>query len=184
MKKLNKQQSGMILMISLIILLLLTIIAITAIKVTSQEERMASNLQNHNVAFQAAESALREAEVFIQGQTTVANSEFNPLKLVNGPFQNTTTPKCVNGLCGTTTPLQSTLFSDSTTGKKVAATDIATISREPDYIIEFIDVEYVGGLGEEYRSAMFRITARAWGGDSTTRVQLESTFRAIVKIVQ
>ncbi len=55
-------QSGAVLIISLIILLLLTLIGATAIQTTSLEEKMAGNLRDENLAFQAAETALRAGE--------------------------------------------------------------------------------------------------------------------------
>jgi len=165
-----KQQAGVSLLISLVILLLLTIIMLTAIKVTVLEERMAGNLKNHNIAFQAAESALREAESLIDSGAF----DFNPLKLSNGPFQNTTPPICVGGLCGTSTPLQSDNFA-SAAGKKTASTGIATIVTEPEYIIELIRIDPSTHTTRVY--ATFRITARAWGGDINSLVQLQSTYR-------
>jgi len=61
----RKQQTGVALIIGLVMLLLLTIIMLSAMRVTSLEERMAGNLRNQNIALQAAESALREAEARI-----------------------------------------------------------------------------------------------------------------------
>jgi type IV pilus assembly protein PilX len=55
-------QSGVVLVISLIMLLLLTVIGSTAMQTTSLEEKMAGNLRDKDLAFQAAESALRAAE--------------------------------------------------------------------------------------------------------------------------
>jgi len=57
-----KRKSGAVLIISLIILLLLTLIGATAIQTTSLEEKMAGNLRDKNLAFQAAETALRAGE--------------------------------------------------------------------------------------------------------------------------
>ena len=58
----SQHQSGAVLAISLIILLLLTIIGLTATQVTGLEEKMAGNLRDRNLAFQAAETALRAGE--------------------------------------------------------------------------------------------------------------------------
>jgi type IV pilus assembly protein PilX len=60
MNQLNspKRQSGVVLAVSLILLLLLTILAIAASSSSSLQERMASNAQESNVAFQASETAL------------------------------------------------------------------------------------------------------------------------------
>ncbi len=168
----NKHQSGIALMIGLVMLLLLTIIMIAAMRVTMLEERMAGNLRNHNIAFQAAESALREAEAFIDSGDAV----FDPLMLSNGPFQNTA-PFCVNGLCGTSLPLQSDQLSTlSSAVMQTAATGIATIPFEPEYIIELIRTDPSTDSSRLY--AIFRITTRAWGGDSkNSLVQLQSTYR-------
>lgn len=171
----GKRQSGVVLMISLVMLLLLTLITLTAVYVTSLEERMAGNLQNQNVAFQAAESALREAEASIDGVAAV----YNPLLLSTGPFQNTASPVCVAGLCGETTPLQSELFLDpdgAVDGTvQTATTGIAAIAAEPEYVIELMRIEPSTDSSRVY--ATFRITARAWGADPDSFVQLQSTYR-------
>ena len=186
MNKHRDQQSGIALIIGLVMLLLLTIIMIAAVQVTVLEEKMAGNLQNQNIAFQAAESALREAEARIRsGAPSAANpfypadstSPFSPLMLSGGPLQNATDPVCVAGICGITDPLQSVSFKSFPYGssKVVAATTgIATIPREPEYIIEWI-----AGAGsdiDEGKYETFRITARGYGSDNSL-VQLESTYR-------
>lgn len=55
-------QRGAALVISLIILALMTLIGVTAIQVSTQQEKMVANARDSNNAFQAAESALRRAE--------------------------------------------------------------------------------------------------------------------------
>jgi len=172
-------------------LLLLTIIAITVMRVTALEEKMAGNLLNQNIAFQSAESALREAEAFIDLGAQTAGSAFNPFKLVGGPFQNQSDPICFSGLCGTTSPLQSenirTLFytaadEDGFGPMTVATTNIDSIAAEPRYIIELISIERIGGLGEQYRSVVFRITTGAQGGDPNSFAVLQSTYRQTLLI--
>jgi type IV pilus assembly protein PilX len=167
----QKHQSGIALIVGLIVLLLLTIIMISALKVTALEERMAGNSQNHNVAFQAAESALREAEAYIESGDT----PFVPLKLSGSPFRTTTEPYCVDGLCSTTAPLQSEAFPNVNGAKITATTGIAGIVAEPEYIIELIRTDPSVDSSRIY--ATFRITTRAWGGDTNSLVQLQSTYR-------
>ncbi len=58
----HQVQAGVVLVVSLIILLLLTLIGLSAMQSTALEEKMAGNFQDKNLAFQAAESALRVAE--------------------------------------------------------------------------------------------------------------------------
>jgi type IV pilus assembly protein PilX len=172
----NQQQKGIALIVSLIILLLLTIIMVSALRVTTLEEKMSGNSQDSNIAFQAAESALREAEAYLQSGAF----PFNPLKLSGAPFRDTSGEtvcgtEALLGLCSETTPLQSTLFPNVNGGKIVANTGIVGISAEPEYIIELIRTDPSVDSSRVY--ATFRITTRAWGEEANTVVRLQSTFR-------
>jgi Tfp pilus assembly protein PilX len=65
-----KHQAGVVLVISLIMLLALTLIGVTSSNVTGLEEKMAANSKDVNLAFQAAEAALRAAETSLNTQPT------------------------------------------------------------------------------------------------------------------
>lgn len=56
------RQQGAVLFVSLLLLLVMTLITVAAMQTTTLEESMAANLKDRNLAFQAAESALRDAE--------------------------------------------------------------------------------------------------------------------------
>lgn len=60
-----RDQRGSALVISMIILLIVTVLGVAAMRATIIQERMASNMQDRNLAFQAAESALREGEAWL-----------------------------------------------------------------------------------------------------------------------
>ena len=60
MTAINKKQQGSALIVSLLILLVLTIIGVTALNSTVMEEKMSSNFQTGNTAYQAAESAVNQ----------------------------------------------------------------------------------------------------------------------------
>lgn len=168
----KRHQSGVVLVIGLIMLLLLTIISTTAMRTTSLEERMAGNLRNYNLAFQAAESSLREAEAFINSGT----GPFNPLRLsgVNAPFRNgDTTTHCANGLCNENYVATDDI--SAVAGTLSATTGITSIASEPEYIIELLSLEPSPDSSRTY--AIFRITSRAIGGDANSIVQLQSTYR-------
>ncbi len=198
--KYHTRQSGIALIVGLIILLLLTIIMISALKVTVLEEKMSGNSQNQNVTFQAAESALREAEATIlrhsdlnpqvdwNGDGTQEANPFMPYKMTNGYFQNASDPICWAGLCGTTAPLQSDLFKAvkaSTTaaafhtavGSKTASTGIAGIVAE--YIVEY-DSDAPDLTRPNQRYVFFRITTRAWGANNSV-VQLQTIYKIHAK---
>ena len=68
----RNHQAGAVLVVSLIFLLVLTIVGVAAMQNTTLEEKMAGNVKDRNLAFQNAESAIREAETFID---TVAGVE-------------------------------------------------------------------------------------------------------------
>ena len=56
------KQRGVALMIALVVLLVLSMIGISGMQGTILEERMAGNMYDRNLAFQAAEAALRAGE--------------------------------------------------------------------------------------------------------------------------
>ncbi len=55
------KQNGVVLVVSLIMLLILTLLGISALNTTSMEEKMATNSQSINRAFQAAEAGIDAA---------------------------------------------------------------------------------------------------------------------------
>ena len=60
-----RRERGVALFISLVLLLVLTIVGVSAVQTTTLETRMARNEHDTLLAFQAAESALRDAEAFL-----------------------------------------------------------------------------------------------------------------------
>lgn len=153
------QQSGAVLAISLVILLLLTIIGISAAQFTGLEEKMAGNLRDRNLAFQAAETALREAEE--------KTADLLPCPIA----QNL-------GLVGFYAHNDAPIIDDSpsnvwsTAGKALTATanlEGSTKTAQPQYIIQCI-TSAAGG------SSTYRITARGTGGTTDAVVILQSVF--------
>jgi len=62
-----QRQQGAVLIVSLIMLLVVTLIAVSSMQGTVMEEKMAGNTRDRNLAFQTAESSLREAETYVEG---------------------------------------------------------------------------------------------------------------------
>jgi len=67
------RQNGAVLAVSLILLVVLTLIGISSMQGTMLEEKMAGNVRDRNLAFQASESAIRDAENFIDGLVSLGN---------------------------------------------------------------------------------------------------------------
>jgi type IV pilus assembly protein PilX len=193
------KQSGFALIVGLVVLVLLTLIMLTALRMASLEERMAGNLRNQNIAFQAAESALREAEALIRNSASAVDLDrdgtneanpFNPMDLYTGPFQEASSPVCVNGLCQRSEPTcvdgectwpaaPSAAIRDlwGTSAVRVADLGISGIP-EPQYLIELLPIDW--STDERRRFMTFRITAIAQGG-SNSLVQLQSTYRSHIR---
>ena len=70
----DERQRGFVLIVGLVILGLLTMIAISGMKDTVVQERMAGASRDTGQAFQAAEAALRAAE------KTITDKNFDPKK--------------------------------------------------------------------------------------------------------
>ncbi|MDP6078557.1 MAG: PilX N-terminal domain-containing pilus assembly protein [Arenicellales bacterium] len=71
----NAPQEGFVLIVGLVILGLLTMLALSSMRDTTMQEKMAGASRDSGLAFQAAESALRDAENCIAG--TTAGCAFN-----------------------------------------------------------------------------------------------------------
>lgn len=148
------RQQGSALIVALVFLLVMTLIGTTAMQGTSQQESMAGNVRNRNLAFQAAEAALRAAENALDGGATgtalVSNRDW-------------------------------TTFDWTTATGYVGALD--QIIAPPRYVIENVGwVTTSGGeslavntpgMGSEF----YQITARGLGGTADAVVILQTTYK-------
>lgn len=89
-----KKQQGSVLPVSLFILLVLTIIGATSLNDTVMEEKMASNFQNSNIAFQAAESSVNRALSLLDNNLILSAemAQETANRTGNNPQWPTTTP--------------------------------------------------------------------------------------------
>ena len=164
MYKKYKQESGAVLAISLIILLLLTLIGVTGTQVTGLEEKMAGNMVDRNLAFQAAESALRAGENFL---TQASLPEFTATG-TSGLYSITATP-----------PDQDDDWSNFNT--VTYSVSLGHVKASPEYVIQRLP--NVGGSGDSLEagkyseSEMYRITARGIGGTSTAVAVVQSSYK-------
>lgn len=61
-----RTQRGAIMVVSLLLLLVMTVLALTASQTTTLQERMAGNARDTDLAFQAGEAGLRDAEATLK----------------------------------------------------------------------------------------------------------------------
>jgi type IV pilus assembly protein PilX len=191
------KQKGSVLIVSLVMLLLLTIVGMSAMQMTSLEERMSGNFRNHELAFQAAEAGLSQAEAFVEStafsltdfQTACSGSQCFKSSCdgglcFNGTFPVSSTPVSSCEL-GTTKPWEDwTLWDDST--KTKTATTLTGTSTQAKYIVEyrcFTVKDATNSTADKnilaQWSLSFRVTVLATGGSSDSQVMLQSTYKKI-----
>lgn len=172
----QSRQRGMVLIIALIILLSLTILGVASMSTTSMQERMAANEHDRQIAFQAAEAALREGESFVQSNT------MDPTMFNNS---------CTGGLCDCSDAAlgcpvywtDTTLDVWNTAARhKTYSVTYTQVAAQPEYIIEFMGYTDPGGTAPGYVPTvgdpmMFRITAIGTGQSPNAKVMLQSTYK-------
>jgi type IV pilus assembly protein PilX len=173
------RQHGVALFISLVLLLVLTIIGVSSVQTTSLEVRMARNSVDVDLAFQAAESALRDAELQIEG--------------IADP--SVFTPGGNNGLYETPAPGNPNIWDDPNVWAGASSVEAAVLDGVPGrprsrYIIEHVasvireenayqrDDPYAASAAD--RVEVFRITALGMGATPNARVLLQSTYGRIM----
>jgi type IV pilus assembly protein PilX len=203
--EINKQK-GVVLLVSLVFLLIITIAGISAMRLSTVEEKMTGNFSDRNVAFQAAEAALRDGEAWIDQQN------FSDVNFLQGCTEALCfNSNCDDGLCfgGDYTPgdcevyvpdvsagerdiyqdqeiwLENSRHRNATSDIDGAANDI----EQAKYVVEFMcfvakDPENPDAArfdsGQKYGplwEAFYRVTALGYGRNPNTRVMLQSTYR-------
>jgi type IV pilus assembly protein PilX len=69
-KTIIPRQQGTALVIALVMLLVITVAGVTSMRSSALQERMSGNTRDREVAFQAAEGALRAGESYLNGFTS------------------------------------------------------------------------------------------------------------------
>jgi type IV pilus assembly protein PilX len=165
-----KRQKGAALIITLLILLVMTLIGISGMQTTVLEEKMAGNFKDRNMSLQAAESALRSAEDYLN--TTAILPTFDGS--THGLYQPSTVevPRWDDSVIN---------WSDTTNDVIAYAGALSNISAAPAYIIEEMQPVSEAGSSLEVGVAMenryYRVTTRAVGGTNTAVVMLQSTYK-------
>ncbi len=183
-------QRGAALITSLIFLIVLTLIGITAARMSGLEERMSGNLRDRSLAMQAAELALRDAELDILNSGRVVgvdnfeancnddganNTNDDGLCMRRGGqpnFTNTTITFpafAFKGINHALLALNMTASPSVAYGRFTGAGAIPALSAQPRYIVEAIRL--AGNI------TLYRITVRAQGINNDTVVWLQEVFR-------
>ena len=73
MRKLQKDQTGVALVICLILLTVSTLLGLASVNSTILEEKMAGNIRSKHLSFQSTESALRDAEDYLDASVGLSS---------------------------------------------------------------------------------------------------------------
>lgn len=166
----TRRQSGVSLIIALIFLVVLTLFATAGVRTTLLQERMAGNSMDMNLSFQAAELAVRQAEIRAGGGLVM--TQFNSL--------------CSNGLCSF---LNAPYWANTSTwadglGEKYARVNVAStalaninppLAADPKYMIEYLGAINMSGESENSTEA-YRVFAHALGTNEKTETNVMTTY--------
>jgi type IV pilus assembly protein PilX len=174
-----RRQQGAALIITMILLMTVTLLAITGLRGANQQERMSANAYDRDLAFQAAEAALRAGELRAAGLD------------VDADFPATACT-CDGGLCAPPGDTCATPWNTPGNFVDVPTSDLDieaanTPQRNPQYMIEKLglglcadDSESASAPGVPAKCQNFRITAKSDNdGDGRSTVILQSIYAAV-----
>lgn len=166
-----RAERGAALITGLIFLVILTLIVLAGFGVSNLEERMAGNTRDRDLAFQAAEAAIQQAEQILQQPALPA------FALGTGY-----TPQ-ING-AGTDSYWQTYNWSGQSVTYNPGLNggqSISGVASQPQFVVEQMPAVTGPGsslvVGPLSSSSYYRITARGVGGTTNAVVILQATFR-------
>jgi Tfp pilus assembly protein PilX len=199
-----RAQHGAVLMVALMFLVILTMLALTSMTGTTLEERMAGQYRDLNIAFQAAEAGLRDAERDIYAVGIQAPAAFFPRnptisgRTGFGDGTDTANGACTSGapatfgrgLCyalatGPWPPFTTASLADGSNvavpyGMYTGATALKFVSAQPVYIIEALWLNIPPGPAKSIAAGplttYYRINSRGFGGNPATQVTLQEMY--------
>lgn len=172
------RQRGVILIIALIFMTVLGLLVLAGMRTGLLQERMASNARNRQVALQAAEAVLRDAEVNLVRSQIAPFDPFTPTAFVAA---------CTSGYCArplaTDTPRWQMVDWLSTSFTKTFANSTSNLSStivpaQPRFIVEMVNTPVIspsagGGICPTLVS---RVTAKGTAFDAA-EVFVQSMYR-------
>ena len=192
-----RREQGIALITAVIMLLVITMLAIAGARAALDTKRSSRNQRDFEIAFQAAEAALRDAEKDIEsGSRADSFIPTAPKGFMAGCGTGTSKADPTLGLCDTTDTWTATNIWDQVdwttkvgqrtveygtfTGLAFPTGAGLTPARKPRYLIEiFQDTE----LGEDATgtqsppSFIYRVTAVGFGPNDTTRAVVQTYYR-------
>lgn len=198
-KKINianmNNKRGVSMIVVLLILVIVSLLGVAAVQVSQMATKSARNERDIQIAWQAAEAVLLDAELDIIGKKAgdrskvFTNNDTDISKFIEGcgssgvskglcSYQENTLPAWLSvDFMATTTPKYVSFgeFTDRTFSAGAAGIQPAAA---PRYIIEILDdpnIERTKSV--EYRKYIYRVTAVGFGPNINTQVVLQTIYR-------
>jgi len=169
------RQSGAALIVSLILLLVMTLLGVSAMQTNVLEEKMAGNFRDRDLAFQAAEAALRDGENWLK------TLKAEPAFATKDDFTNKVWKTADLEKLLTVSPWwKETTTNPFAYGQSIAGLDV--VHTNPIRVIERRQFLKDGssltiGLSEDSSGrVLYRITSQGTGGTTTAKVVLQSIY--------
>ncbi len=194
----KSRERGISLVIVMMFLVILSMLGVTALQTSTLSSKVARNQLDRTLAFQAAEAALRDAELDLKNKkfdkttSCVAGATGCRVILISNRGQNfgndtTGNPsanRCKLGLCATDNLIagappfwedrarwEKTNVDDSITyGRFTGAANLPVVSQQPRYMIEFF---------QQGDDSVYRITAVGFGASENTQIMLQTAYKAL-----
>jgi type IV pilus assembly protein PilX len=178
----RSRQQGAVLYIALILLMILTIIGIAAARLQTGEAVMARNDHNHQLAMQAAEAALRDAEINLaDGNWSIAQFAQNGagLYVLDTEVQGVTANSIADTInWNANYPLPNLAAAMTYTGPVLGNAPASPVLTQ--VIIENLPPVARAGdplctpSSQTQSCSVYRVTAHAVGGDASASATLQS----------
>ena len=175
----SRRQQGVALFIALVVLLIITILGISGLQTTTLEERMAASARDRDIAFQAAEAALAQAEIFVQG---IGVTGLAPFDLNTAGLYRPQTDPAVDDWW-------EVVDWQNDPSLPTVGVAINGVAAQPRYIVEYQtrvlagdDALNVSNVGASVGAPtdIFRVTAYGTGGSVRAKVMLQATYGVVI----
>ncbi len=168
------REAGSVLIVALALLVVMTITAVTAMRISTTDQRIVANQRDRSLALQAAEAAIKDGEAYL-GDNLPDESNFDG---TGGLYAHDTT---VAPPPASITSANSRKYGDSLSGSNLNG-----IKTQPRYVIE--ERPKAGGCSgssmkagataaEDSDPRTFEITAVGTGGSDDSQVILRTGYR-------
>lgn len=197
----RSSQNGMALVATLLILLVVLMLSIAASQIAVQGEKSSRNDRDYQIAFQAAEAALLDAEMDVEHSPDAGRSRSDLFSRTSAlGFPTEAAAACGSGeqnnylgLChhaeADTLPIWHVVnFMDDAastsssvpygrfTGQSFHTANGSLPAKLPRYIVELMLYKIPGARADE-QNYFYRITAVGFGARETTQVALQTVYR-------